>query len=580
MNVPDAAPAHGREATVRALVSGAVIGLVLAAANVYTVIKVGIIDGGAITAALLAFGVFAVLGRNARTPFGALESNITQTTASSAAVMSMVTGVSGQVPALAMMGTRLSSTAVVAFGAAVGVLGVFVAVLLRRRLVVDEALPFPTGAATGEVIEAIFGARRVALRRVQLLLMAAAIAGTVTWFRDGRPALIPQGFMLGGTIGGVAAAALGIGVAASPLMLATGAMVGVRNACGMLLGAASARIVLAPWLQRNGVVPDAQFGSLNGWLIWPSLGLLVSGSFLPLLLDRGAIVRSFRQLASLGGDWNATRRAGGTDPSARRAVPLVLASAAVVIVCGWLAFGTKPLETVAGLALALVLANVAARATGETDFSPAGPVGSVGLMALASRGTTTGMMTGGTLSQGMASQVSQTLWAFRAGHHLGASPRAQIGAQLLGVLVGAAVTVPVYLVIASSYGLGTERMPAAAAMSCKATVEAMRGLSALPRWGGAAVLIGLAVGATLTLLGRGRRAWLVPSAASIGVGFMLPFSLVVVAIAGAALAVAARKLFGHRGFDQASLLAVAAGGIAGESIVGVATAVLIAAGLL
>jgi uncharacterized oligopeptide transporter (OPT) family protein len=386
--------------------------------------------------------------------------------------------------------------------------------------------------------------------------------------------------MLGGTIGGVAAATLGIGVGASPLMLATGAMVGVRNACGMLLGAASARIVLAPWLQRSGVVPDTEFGSLNGWLIWPSLGLLVSGSFLPLLLDRGAIVRSFRQLASLGGDWNATRRAGGTDPSARRAVPLVLASAAVVIVCGWLAFGTKPLETVAGLALALVLANVAARATGETDFSPAGPVGSVGLMALASRGTTTGMMAGGTLSQGMATQVSQTLWAFRAGHHLGASPRAQIGAQLLGVLVGAAVTVPVYLVIASSYGLGTERMPAAAAMSCKATVEAMRGLSALPRWGGAAVLIGLAVGAALTLLGRGRRAWLLPSAASIGVGFMLPFSLVVVALAGAALAVAARKLFGQRGFDQASLLAVAAGGIAGESIVGVATAILIAAGLL
>ena len=580
MNAADAAPRHRREATVRALATGAAIGLLLAAANVYTVIKVGVIDGGAITAALLAFGVFAVLGRRARTPFGALECNITQTAASSAAVMSMVTGVSGQVPALAMMGTRLSSAAVVAFGAGVGVLGVFVAALLRRRLVIEEALPFPTGAATGEVIETIFGARHLALRRVRLLLVAAAIAGAITWFRDGRPAIIPQGFMLGGTIGGVAAATLGIGVGASPLMLATGAMVGVRNAAGMLLGAASARIVLAPWLLRNGVVPDAQFGSLNSWLIWPSLGLLLSGSFLPLLLDGGAIVRSFRQLASLGGARNATQRAGGTESSARHAVPLVLASAAVVIVCGWLAFDAEPIAIVAGLALALVLANVAARATGETDFSPAGPVGSVGLMALASRGTATGMMAGGTLSAGVTAQVSQTLWAFRAGHGLGASWRAQIGAQLLGVLVGAAVTVPAYLVIASSYGLGTERMPAVAAMSFKATAEAMRGLAALPRWGGAAVLIGLAVGATLTLLGRGRRAWLVPSAASIGVGFMLPFSLVVVALAGAALGVVARKRFGPRGFDQASLLAVAAGGIAGESIVGVSTAILIAAGLL
>jgi len=57
-------------------------------------------------------------------------------------------------------------------------------------------------------------------------------------------------------------------------------------------------------------------------------------------------------------------------------------------------------------------------------------------------------------------------------------------AQVLGVVVGAAVSVPVYEVIASSYGLGTEAMPAVAAVSWKATAEAMQGLSALPRWGG------------------------------------------------------------------------------------------------
>src|SRR5262249_13684089 len=159
--------------------------------------------------------------RRTDAPFGALESNITQTAASSAAVMSFVTGVAGPVPALAMMGTRFSSTAVVVFGAGVGVLGVLVAALLRRRLGLEEALPFPTGAATGEVIEATFGARHLAVRRIVLLLGGALVAGTVTWFRDGRPALVPQSFMLPGTIGGVAAVALGIGMSASPLMLAT-----------------------------------------------------------------------------------------------------------------------------------------------------------------------------------------------------------------------------------------------------------------------------------------------------------------------------------------------------------------------
>jgi uncharacterized oligopeptide transporter (OPT) family protein len=573
---------RSREATARALVTGAAIGAVLAAANVYTSIKVGVIDGGSVTAALLAFGIFSVLRHRTRAPFGALESNVTQTTASSAAVMSFVTGVAGPVPALAMMGTHFSSLAVAVFGVGVGVLGVLVAALLRRRLVVEEALPFPTGTATGEVIEATFGARQLAFRRLLLLVGGGVVAGMVTWFRDGRPALVAQGFMLPGAIGGVAAAALGIGVSTSPLMLATGAMIGVRNTVGMLLGAVTARIVLAPWLLRDGLVPNAELGSLTSWLIWPSLGLLLAGSFLPLLLDGGAIVRSFRQLASLGRAWNASAPEDGADRAGRRWAPLLLAviSVAIVVACGCLAFGVGPLVMLAAIVLAIVLANVAARTTGETDFSPAGSFGTVGTIALSGKGAVTGLMAGGTLSMGLASQTSQTLWAFRAGRHLGASPGAQIRAQLLGVLVGAAVTVPVYLVIASSYGLGNERMPATSALSCKATVQAIRGWTALPPWGSTAAVMGLCAGAALTLLARGRAGRLLPSAASIGVGFILPFPLVVAAVAGAALGAAARKLFADRGFDQASLLAVAAGGMAGESIVGVVIAILIATGLL
>jgi uncharacterized oligopeptide transporter (OPT) family protein len=339
------------------------------------------------------------------------------------------------------------------------------------------------------------------------------------------------------------------------------------------------RVLLGPWLLRNGLVRGADFGSFSSWLIWPALGLLLSGSFLPLLLDGGAIMRSFRSFRSYR-SFRQLASHSADDLAIRWGALLLLAGVGIVVACETGAFGVEAIAVVAGLALALVLANVAARATGETDFSAGGALGSVSLMALATRGTLTGMMAGGALSTGMTTQTSQTLWAFRAGHHLGASARAQIGAQLLGVVVGAVVTVPVYVVIASSYGLGNERMPAAAALSCKATAEAMRGLAALPRWGGTAALIGVGVGATLTLLGRVRAARLLPSAASIGVGFMLPVSLVAAALAGAALAVAARKLFANRGFDQTSLLAVAAGGMAGESIIGVVIAILIAAGRL
>ena len=172
------------------------------------------------------------------------------------------------------------------------------------------------------------------------------------------------------------------------------------------------------------------------------------------------------------------------------------------------------------------------------------------------------------------------LWAFRAGHHLGASPRAQVRAQIVGAVVGAVVTVPVYLVIAATYGLGNERMPAISVVSWKATAEAMHGLSALPRLGAAGGLTAVGVGAALTMLGRLRFGRWLPSAAAVGVGFMLPFSATLAICAGALLALGARAVFGLRGLDETSILALAAGGLAGESMMGVIIAILMWTGVL
>ena len=160
---------------------------------------------------------------------------------------------------------------------------------------------------------------------------------------------------------------------------------------------------------------------------------------------------------------------------------------------------------------------------------------------------------GGGMTTGMTSQTSQMLWAFRAGHQLGASPRAQIGAQILGVLVGAAVTVPVYSVVAASYGLGNEKMPAISALSWKATAQAMHGLATLPRVGRHRGPARARHRNRSDVLGRARIGRFLPSAAVIGVGFMLPFSRSLAAFAGALLAFAAQRLF--RDLDQASVLA-------------------------
>jgi uncharacterized oligopeptide transporter (OPT) family protein len=564
-----------RELTARALVVGAGIGLVLAAGNVYTGLKTSFIDGGSITAALLGFTLFATVRRLARTPYSSLENNITQTAASSAAVMGFSLGLPGPVAALGLMGHSLPAWALAAWGVAMGVIGIFVAAALRQKLIVIDALPFPTGGATAELIETMYTGRAQALERARLLLAAAVGAMAVTWFRDGRPQLIPQVTLFGATVAGVSTAALTLGVSWSPLMLSTGVMIGVRNAASMLAGATLSWAVVVPRLVRSGVVAPGYVPAVS-WLVWPAVGLLLAGSFVPLLLDWRALVRSFRDLGALV---RSRANGDGLGPAggARLFKGVLAAAVAVMLALGWFVFRLNPGVTVLVLLLAVVLAAVAARAAGETDIGPVGPLGMIAQLAFARQGPKGSLLTGAIVS-GESSQTAQMLWAFKAGHRLGASPRAQMWAQMLGAVLGAVVVVPVYLVIVRSYGLGTEAMPAPAALSWKATAEAVRdGIANTPRHAPLACLIGLAVGTALALLARTRAGRLLPSPAAMGTAALMPASLSTTIFLGAIATLGFRRLRPQA--SDAAIMSFAAGGIAGESVMGVVVAALIASGV-
>jgi len=555
---PVAAP-H-REATARALITGAALGAVLAAAGVYAGLKTSLVDGGGIAAALVGFMLFS----GARHRYGTLENNITATTAASAGVMAFVVGVAGPIPALGLMGITLPGWSVAVLGTAVGVLGVAAGMLLRRKLIVDDALPFPTGNATAEIIETIHAARASALRRAVILVVAATLAMLVTWFRDGAPTFIPQMTAIGGMVGGFTAASLMLGISWSPVLLGTGAMMGLRAAASMLIGGIVAWVALAPWLVRNGIVRELGYGPLSSWLVWPGLGLLIAGSFVPLLLRLGSVLRSLRDLGSI-----MDRRRGDS-----RLTLLAIAGVLVVVLSCW-HIGVRPGVALLALLVALLLANVSARATGETDIGPVGAVGLLTQLAFAAGGPLTAMVAGW-ISTGTSSQAAQTLWAFKAGQRLDSSPRAQVGAQLLGALVGGAVVVPVYIVIVKSYGIGTEAMPAASALSWKAMAEAVGG--GLPPYGPLAGVIGLGVGTVLALLERTGVGRFVPSPAAIGLAMLIPASYSVTAVAGALLVIAARRL--RPALAEALAFTAAAGCIAGESIMGVIIAALKWTGVL
>jgi uncharacterized oligopeptide transporter (OPT) family protein len=575
------APADGcaAELTPRALLFGCALGALLAAGNVYTGLKTSWIDGGSITAALMAFAFFSTFkGRGSRM-FGMLENNIAQTTASSAAIMGFTIGLPGSVPALQLMGHVYAGWALVLWGIALGIVGVVMGVVLRRKLIIAENLPFPTGAATAEVIETISASRQTAMYRARLLIATAVASMIFAWFRDGRPSIIPQSTAFGGAVLGVSLASLTVGVSWSPLLASTGLLIGFRSAVSMLISGFVSWVCIAPWLVRNHVVAGPGFVPNAAWLMWPGLGLLLASSFVPLVLDWRALARAFRDIPALFRRRGTREDDGFTLDRFRLAKPLLLVSVVIMLIVGRVGFHLSPGVTLIGLLLALVLANICARSAGETDLAPTGAVGTLTPLMFAGNGNVASLFAG-SITAGVSAQTAQTLWALRAGNQLRASARAQVWAQLLGAVLGALVSVPVYVVIVKAYGLGTEAMPSPSALSWKATAEAVRdGLSSMPRFAPLAGAAGFGIGVVLATLSRSRWGRFIPSPAAMGMAAVSPFSLSFSVCMGGLISLVVGRLRPSAASSSA-LMSVAAGGIAGESVMGVIVAILIATGLL
>lgn len=137
------------EVTIRALILGILLAILLAASSTYVGLKIARTIAGSIPAALISMMVLRRF-KNANI----LENNMVQTIASAGEVVAA--GVIFTLPALILMGywqsfDYLQTVLITIIG---GVLGVMFSVPLRRNMVVKENLPYPEGLATAEVLKA------------------------------------------------------------------------------------------------------------------------------------------------------------------------------------------------------------------------------------------------------------------------------------------------------------------------------------------------------------------------------------------------------------------------------------------
>jgi putative OPT family oligopeptide transporter len=135
------------EFTFRAILLGSIFGIIFGAVTVYVGLRAGLTVAASIPIAVLSISILRAFGRAS-----ILENNIVQTTGN--AGQSIASGVIFTLPALVFLGFDLEYSRIFMLALIGGWLGVLFMIPLRRQLIVEEHanLPYPEGTACADVL--------------------------------------------------------------------------------------------------------------------------------------------------------------------------------------------------------------------------------------------------------------------------------------------------------------------------------------------------------------------------------------------------------------------------------------------
>ncbi len=304
-----------KELTLRGTILGALITLVFTASNVYLGLKVGLTFASSIPAAVISMAVLrAFRGSNI------LENNIVQTQASAAGTLSAIIFM---LPALLMMGywsgfPLLKTALICACG---GILGVIFTVPLRRALIVNSDLPYPEGVAAAEILRVGHedaGPGRQSGQGLREIMLGGAMAGTFSLAAGGfRLAADSASYWL---TAGRAIFQLPMGF--SFALVGAGYLVGITAGIAMLLGAILAWWIAVPWLTSLSPVPAGISAATHATTVWASEVRLI-GAGMIACAALWTLITLFKPMAEgMRISFQALRGGSGADSRARTDIDL------------------------------------------------------------------------------------------------------------------------------------------------------------------------------------------------------------------------------------------------------------------
>src|SRR6186713_426325 len=143
-----------REFTARAVITGAILGMIFGASSLYLVLKVGLTVSASIPVAVISLALFRMWSKLGGRDATILENNIVQTAGSAGESIAFGLGVT--MPAIMILGFDLEITRVMLVAILGGLLGILMMIPLRRALIVEQHgnLKYPEGTACAEVLKA------------------------------------------------------------------------------------------------------------------------------------------------------------------------------------------------------------------------------------------------------------------------------------------------------------------------------------------------------------------------------------------------------------------------------------------
>lgn len=370
------------EFTARAVIVGAILGIIFGASSVYLALKVGLTVSASIPIAVMAISIFRALGKTS-----ILENNISQTTGS--AGESIAAGIVFTMPALLILGYDLEISRITFVALLGGWLGVLLMIPLRRALIVKEhgKLIYPEGTACAEVL--VVGekggtdAKTVFIGFGVAAFYKVLMSGAKLW--NEAPSYVMRGYQRATVAADI-----------SPELLGVGFIIGPRIASMMLGGGFLAALVLIPMVKFFGagysqplfpVLPGGPLisamtaGQIQDLYIrYIAAGAVATGGIISLARSMPTIIGAFRSsMGSFGGGKGAStkRKVIRTE----RDMPMMFVVGGIIVlffaIMAWLMFqgspGSSILMNVLSALLVIVFgfffATVSSRITGEIGSS-------------------------------------------------------------------------------------------------------------------------------------------------------------------------------------------------------------------